>query len=113
MSSKTSTRIGPAQEGQRMSLAEFEHAETEGERLFELSRGVVTVVDVPKPRHLKLFDALRQQSSDFKSKHPKLIYAIAGGGECKLLIADLESERHPDLAIYRTAPPEGRNDDEI
>ena len=57
MSSKTSTRIGSAQEGQRMSLAEFEHAETEGERLFELSRGVVIMVDVPKPRHLKLFDA--------------------------------------------------------
>jgi len=46
-----------------MSLAEFEHAETEGERLFELSRGVVIMVDVPKPRHLKLFDALRQQFS--------------------------------------------------
>ena len=71
------------------------------------------MVDVPKPRHLKLFDAIRQQFSDFKSKHPKLIYAIAGGGECKLLIADLESERHPDLAIYKTPPPEGQNDDEI
>jgi len=96
-----------------MSLEEFEHAKAEGERLYELSRGAITVVDVPKPRHLKLFDALHQQFSDFKSKHPKLIYAIAGGGECKLLIADLESERHPDLAIYKTPPPEGRNDDEI
>ena len=38
MSSKTITRIGPAEQGRRMSLAEFEHAETEGERLFELSR---------------------------------------------------------------------------
>ena len=106
MSSKTITRIGPADQGRPMSLAEFEHAEAEGERLYELSRGVITVVDVPKPRHLKLFDALHQQFSDFKSKHPKLIYAIAGGGECKLLIADLESERHPDLAIYKTPPPE-------
>jgi Uma2 family endonuclease len=113
MSSKTITRIGPADQGRRMSLEEFEHAEAEGERLYELSRGAITVVDVPKPRHLKLFDALHQQFSDFKSKHPKLIYAIAGGGECKLLIADLESERHPDLAIYKTSPPEGRNDDEI
>ncbi len=108
MSSKTITRIGPADQGRRMSLEEFEHAEAEGERLYELSRGVITVVDVPKPRHLKLFDALHQQFSDFKSKHPKLIYAIAGGGECKLLIADLESERHPDLAIYKTPPRRGR-----
>ena len=66
MSSKTITRIGPADQGRRMSLEEFEHAEAEGERLYELSRGVVTVVDVPKPRHLKLVRALHQQFSDFK-----------------------------------------------
>jgi len=113
MSSKTITRIGPADHGRRMSLEEFEHAEAEGERLYELSRGVITLLDVPKPRHLKLFDALRRQFPYFESKHPKLIYAIAGGGECKLLIPGLESERHPDLAIYKTPPPKGRNDDEV
>jgi len=96
-----------------MSLEEFEHAEADDGRLYELSRGVITVVDVPKPRRLKLFDEVRQQFSDFKSRHPKLIYAIAGGGECKLLIPGLESERHPDLAIYKTPPPKGRNDDEV
>ena len=108
MSSKTITRVRAADHGRRMSLEEFEHAEAEDGRLFELSRGIVTMVDVPKPRHLKLFDAIRQQFSAFESKHPKLIYAIAGGGECKLLISDLESERHPDLAIYKTPPPKGR-----
>ncbi len=113
MSSKTITRVRAADHGRRMSLEEFEHAEAEDGRLFELSRGVVTMVDVPKPRHLKLFDALRRQFSAFESKHPKLIYAIAGGGECKLLIPDLESERHPDLAVYKTPPPKGRNDDEV
>ena len=113
MSSKIITRIGPADQGRRMSLEEFEHAEADDGRLYELSRGVITVVDVPKPRRLKLFDEVRQQFSDFKSKHPMLIYAIAGGGECKLLIPGLESERHPDLAIYKTPPPEGRNDDEV
>jgi Uma2 family endonuclease len=112
MSSKTVT-IRPSDHGRRMCLEEFEHAEAEGERLYELSRAVITMVDVPKPRHLKLFDALRQQFSDFKSKNPKLIYAIAGGGECKLVIPDLESERHPDLAIYKTPPPGGKNDDDV
>ena len=113
MSSKVTTIIRPSDQGRRMPLEEFEHAEAEGERLYELSRGVITVVDVPKPRHLKLFHAARQQFSDYDSKNPKLIFAIAGGGDCKLLIPDLVSERHPDLAIYKTPPPGGRNDDEV
>ena len=28
-----------------------------------------------------------------------------GSMECKVLIGDLESERHPDLAIYLSPPP--------
>jgi Uma2 family endonuclease len=35
------------------------------------------------------------------------------GSECKLLIDGLESERHPDLAIYKRPPPKGDNDDEV
>ena len=42
-----------------------------------------------------------------------VIVAIAGGGECKLLIDGLESERHPDLAIYKTTLRKGISDDEI
>ena len=52
-------------------------------------------------------------SPTYELANPGFIYGIAGGGECKLLIADLESERHPDLAIYKTPPPEGENDDEV
>ena len=63
MSSKTITRIGPADQGRRMSLEEFEHAEAEEERLYELSRGVVTVVDVPNPGHLAL--VLRNSPDSF------------------------------------------------
>ncbi len=113
MSSKTITRIGPADVGRRMSLEEFEHAGTEAERLFELSRGVVVMVDVPNPWHFKLLDAIRRQLAAFCEKQPGLIFGVAGGGECKLLIPGLESERHPDLAIYKKPPPGGRNDDEL
>ena len=113
MSSKTITRIGPADQGRRMSLEEFEHAEAEEERLYELSRGVVTVVDVPKPGHLAQVLAIRRQLHAYDAANPGRIHTIASGGECKLLISGLESERHPDLAIYKTPPPEGKNDDEI
>jgi len=37
-----------------------------------------------------------------------VIYAILGTMECKLLVWDLESERHPDLAIYLTPPLQKR-----
>ena len=107
------TVIRPSDHGRSMTLEEFEHAEAEDGRPFELSRGVITMVDVPKPGSLRLLDLLRQQFSDFKSAHPEMIYAIAGGGECKLLIEELQSERHPDLAIYKTPPPDGRNDDDV
>jgi Uma2 family endonuclease len=36
--------------------------------------------------------------------HPGRIFGIAAGAECKILIARLESEWHPDLAIYKTPP---------
>ena len=32
---------------------------------------------------------------------------ILGSMDCKLLIGDFESERHPDLAIYKNKPPRG------
>ena len=35
---------------------------------------------------------------------------IASGSECKILIARLVSERHPDLALYKTPPPEDGDD---
>jgi Uma2 family endonuclease len=106
-------KIGPSDHGRRMSLEEFEHAEGEEGHLYELSRGVVTVADVPKPRHLLTVDAIRRQFMDPRKKHSRLIFAIAGGMECKLLIRDMESERHPDLAVYMTPPPDGRNDDDV
>ena len=52
--SKTITKIGPADHGRRMSLEEFDHAEGQEGYLYELSRGVITVADVPRRRHLLL-----------------------------------------------------------
>ncbi|MFO0891020.1 MAG: Uma2 family endonuclease [Isosphaeraceae bacterium] len=111
--SKVATRVGPADAGRVMSLDEFAGAEAEPGWLYELSRGVVTVVDVPNPRHLVIVNATRRQFLAYDLAHPGKLHAVASGGECKLLIAGLESERHPDLAIYKTPPPEGETDDEI
>jgi hypothetical protein len=102
---KTVIRVGPADHGKRMSLKDFDHAEVQEGHLYELSRGIVTVSDVPKPKHLFQVEAMRRQLYSYDAAHPGTIYFVASGNECKLLVWDLESERHPDLAVYTTPPP--------
>jgi Uma2 family endonuclease len=98
-------KIGPPDHGRRMSLADFEHAETVEGSLYELGRGVIIVSDVPNPPHFAQVSTLRLHLAAYVLAHPGRIYGIAAGGECKILLSDLDSERHPDLAVYRTPPP--------
>lgn len=105
----TVVSIGPDDNGRRMTLDEFDQAEGLEGYLYELGRGAVTVTEVPRPRHLFQVGAIRRQFSAYDLANPNRIFCIASGGECKILLADLESERHPDLAIY-LAPP-GNEDD--
>lgn len=105
MSTATIT-IGPEHHGQKMSLEEFADAEGREGFRYELSRGVVTVIDVPNRRHLKQVIAIRMQLEAFQASNPGVIDSVCGGGECKIPVVDSQSERHPDLAIYKTpAPP--------
>lgn len=106
---KTAIKITPSDHGQRMSLEDFEFAEVEEGHIYELSRGVITVSEVPKPRHFLQADAIMEQLYAYKLAHRGKILGIATGSECKILIAGLESERHPDVAVYTAPPPEGTN----
>lgn len=103
---KAAIKIGPADHGRRMSLADFDHAEVQEGHCYELGRGVIVVSDVPKKRHLFQVASLRKQlmSSDFA--HAGKTQVIAGGSECKIMVVGYESERHPNLALYMTLPPE-------
>ena len=103
---RTVIRIGPQDHGRRMNLDEFYLAEALEGRLYELSRGVVSGVDVPGPRHLAQVIAIRRQFAAYDLAHPGRIYGVAGGSDCKIPIAGVESERHPDLAVYKTPPPQ-------
>lgn len=106
---KTAIIIGPKDHGRRMSLAEFDHAEVQEGHLYELSRGVITVSDVPNRRHAKQVISIRDQFVLYKYSHPGKIEDIYCGAECKILIDGLESERHPDIAVYKH-PPEDEDD---
>jgi Uma2 family endonuclease len=103
---KTATKIGPNDNGQPMRLKDFEHAQVQEGYVYELGRGLIVVSDVPKPHHLIQIDSILQQLTMYQVANPASIFCIAGGSDCKILASEFESERHPDLAIYQTPPPE-------
>jgi Uma2 family endonuclease len=103
---QTATKIGPQDHGRQMTLAEFEPASGMEGYLYELSRGMVIVMDVPGVPHLLQVCETRNQLVRYHLDHPKRIFAIAGGSDCKILLSDFESERHPDLAVYLSPPPD-------
>jgi Uma2 family endonuclease len=107
---KAAIKVGPADHGRPMSLADFDHAEVQEGYVYELGRGVIVVSDVPKKRHLYQVESTRDQIVAYKLTHPGRIQIVAGGSDCKILVAGYESERHPDLAVYKTPPPEDGED---
>lgn len=109
MATASVVKLGLSDLGRRMRLADFDEAETEEGCFFELSRGVIVMRQVPRPRHLFAVDAAHDQFRSFKAAKPGVIRVIAGGGQCKFLLPGWESERHPDLAVYTTLPPKGKN----
>lgn len=102
-------RIGPRHHGRKMSLKAFEFAKTEEGYLYELSRGYVVVSEVANYFHAMQIVAITQHLWPYFVAHPGVIHAILGNMDCKLLIFDLESERHPDLAVYLTKPRGPKN----
>jgi len=79
VSKTTSTIIGPDDVGRRMTLDDFLHAEGEGGRLHELSRGIVTVVDAPSPRHALIMDSISRMLGRYRDPHPGIIHGVVAG----------------------------------
>jgi hypothetical protein len=102
---KTLIKIGPTDHGRPISLAEFEHAKVQEGYLYELSRGIITVSDVPNRPHMLQLAGAKRQLYAYELSHPGRKLLIATGAECKLLVPAFESERHPDLSLYLTEPP--------
>ena len=98
--------LSPEDNGRRMSLAKFDRAQGVPGYLYELNRGVIEVMDVPRISHGLTVQAVRNQFTHFQLEKATISY-IAGGSDCKLLLPGIQSERHPDLAIYIHDPPEG------
>jgi Uma2 family endonuclease len=98
-------RIGPADHGRSMSLEEFRWAEEQPGYLYELARGVLEVSEVPADAHGQVVDNLHEAISAYRRDHPRLIRRVGHGSDIRLIIPELESDRHPDLAlVFHGAP---------
>ena len=110
MATATTRRlIGPSDHGRRMTLEEFVGAEFQGGWLYELARGVVDVTEVPGLNHGRIVSRLTEMFVLYHVAHPGVINYRAGGGECRLRLPGMQSDRHPDQAVYLSAPPPGKN----
>jgi Uma2 family endonuclease len=106
---KTKAKIGPRHHGRKMSLKAFEFAQVEDGWLCELARGYLVVSEVANYYHGMQIIAINRLLYAYDATHPGRIHAIPGSLECKLLIPKFESERHPDIAVYLTAPKDPKD----
>jgi Uma2 family endonuclease len=100
-------RIGPKEIGQRIPLDEFIEADFEEGWLYELARGVIDVTEVPGPHHGRIVRRLARMFDNYDENHPGVIDYCAGGGECRLRLPGMQSDRHPDQAVYLNPEPLG------
>ena len=98
--------VGPADAGRRMSLDTFDESIGQEGFFYELNKGTVEVTNIPGRRHMVQTLAMRDQLVVYKSTHPGVITAVAGSFDSKLLIADHDSERHPDIAVHLSPMPD-------
>jgi len=102
---RKATRIGPSHDGRRMSLALFDRVRTEPGYLYELGKGVIEVSEIPDIWHAMVEDSLRESLSEYRRDHPGVITLIGGGSSAKIPVESTQSERHPDISVYRTQHP--------
>ncbi len=101
----TPARIGPADNGRMMTIAELQDAEVDEGYRYELNRGVLQVTEVPGDPHgvvvANLFDAI----SRYRRDHPGFIRRYGGGSEFRFWLPRMVSGRNPDLGIVLHGAP--------
>ena len=105
----TSIKIGPADHGRQMTLAEFLDAEEIAGYNYELAGGVIEVGEVPNDPHRQIVDNLHETFSAYRRLQPGLILCISEASGVQIVIEDPDTDRHPDLAIvFRGKAPDAR-----
>ena len=99
--------VGPEDDGREMSLDLFDRAIGRPGYCYELNKGVIEVTDVPKPSHLAQVLLVRNALIAYQLSVAGRIHSVTGSNESKILLAADQSERHPDISVYLSAPPDG------
>ncbi|HEY3241891.1 MAG TPA: hypothetical protein VGM03_00945 [Phycisphaerae bacterium] len=105
--SRAVIRVGPQDHGRRMPLRDFARAEAAPGYLYELANGVIEVSDFPDIGHHRTVWHARKALTAYDLAHPGIVDFMGGGAEAKIELWGRETERHPDISIYLTPPPEG------
>ncbi len=100
-----SVRIGPRNHGMPMTLEEFARAEGQPGYIYELEKGVIVVVDVPGVPHAYIKQTVRDALVVYRVSHLGRISLIAETSDSAVRMPEMQSERHPDISVYLTAPP--------
>src|SRR5437764_15144463 len=77
-------QIGPADHGRRMTLDEFREAEGQPGYLYELARGVLEVIEIPKTPHRRIVSNLYSLVAHYKREHAGVIDYFGGGMEVRV-----------------------------
>ncbi len=101
------TKVGPADHGRRMSLDEFAEADGEPGYVYELSGGVIQVVDIPGITHGQALFAFDLHVFPWIASHRELVHYYGSGDQCVIRLPGLQSERHPDRSFYLSPSPGG------
>lgn len=64
------------------------------------------MVEVPGLPHGKIVSAMVKQIVLWDARNPGIIRYQATGGDCAIRLPGMQSERHPDVAIYLTPEPD-------
>ena len=67
------------------------------------------MTEVPGPAHGRIVRRIAFMFLDYERLHPGLITYGAGGGECRMRLPGMVSDRHPDQAIYLDPEVTGPN----
>ncbi|HMB06533.1 MAG TPA: Uma2 family endonuclease [Isosphaeraceae bacterium] len=101
----TQIHIGPADHGRKMTLGEFRDAEEEPGYRYELARGMLEVIEIPKTPHRRVVTNLFRLVAAYEREHPGLIDYFGGGTEVRTWKTGMDLARHPDFGIVFIGAP--------
>jgi Uma2 family endonuclease len=99
-------RLGPTDNGRKITLEEFWDSDDEPGCFLEVVRGVLEVSETPSYFHFQVVDTIHELFSEHRRQHPRLILRIGRGSDVRFIIPELETDRHPDLAVVFRGTPQ-------